>query len=434
MLEFLQTLFGTSPVHAEYRFIFTRESISEAVFQDTAGTDYIGILSVVLYDPEELVPHGIREGTAHDLIGEVSGQAEISFFRSLLNPHLPEIIVHDIGIIEVRPYIEGIMWFQDFADVRFPVADDRSGQQHAAGFTADHAGPDHVVPYGKIILGRKMLFDHFTHLRIPGHHDIAHLITVLCDIHAAVAQQSGPAEEFIPGIGILLLCRPLGLAQGKIETAGLHAVQNRPEMSVFGIVDMGQEHGVGIPVPYLFRTDINILFVRVDIKEKLGGIQDLVDGLHGMPASDDRKEGDGIQDKEEGACDSEEIPHHKVRGPGRLQFRKTVKYIESVIAFLFNYVMYGDRKVLKSVGQGNINPFDLRALLYKGFMAGKPEIDNIPAVGDSLPDIRLHEQLKVGQFRHTPYHVVTQPDVVQGLVHFRYTALDSVKCCHMTTS
>ena len=30
-----------------------------------------------------------------------------------------------------------------------------------------------------------MLFDHFTHLRIPGPHNIAHLITVLCNIHAA---------------------------------------------------------------------------------------------------------------------------------------------------------------------------------------------------------------------------------------------------------
>lgn len=52
---------------------------------------------------------------------------------------------------------------------------------------------------------------------------------------------------------------------------------------------MWKEHRVGVSVPYLLRTDIDILMIRIHIKEQLRGIEDLVYGLDGVFSLYDRK-------------------------------------------------------------------------------------------------------------------------------------------------
>ena len=160
---------------------------------------------------------------------------------------------------------------------------------------------------------------------------------------------------------------------------------------------MGQEHGVRIPVPDLFGPDINTFAVRVDIDKKLGGIQDFVDSLHGMFSADDRKEGNRIQDKQEGTGNPEEIAHHQVCGPGSLQVRQAVKHIKGVFAFLLNDVMDVYRKGFKTVGQGQLHGFDFGTVSNQRFMGGEAEIDDIPVIPDCLLHIRFHEQPELGE-------------------------------------
>ena len=145
---------------------------------------------------------------------------------------------------------------------------------------------------------------------------------------------------------------------------------------------MRQEHGVRVPVPHLLRADIDRfpLRVRIYVQEQLGGIHNLGNRVKGMPASDDREKGHRVQDKQEGAGHPEEVAHHHVRGPGGLQFRKTVKHIEGIPAFLLDCLMDLHSEGFKPVRQRHTDPFYLRALRHKLRMAGKTEIDNVPPV------------------------------------------------------
>ena len=111
------------------------------------------------------------------------------------------------------------MRFKHLVDIRFPVADNRPGQQHAAGFPADHPRADHMVPYGKIVLGREMLFHHFPHSGIAGHHDIAHPAAVFRDVCPVLVEQFRTVKEPVPGVRVLLLSRPLRQRQRLVEPA-----------------------------------------------------------------------------------------------------------------------------------------------------------------------------------------------------------------------
>ena len=62
-----------------------------------------------------------------------------------------------------------------------------------------------------------------------------------------------------------------------------------------------------------------------------------------------RKERHRIKDKEIGTGHLEEIPHHKVRGPGSLQLRQAVKNIEGVPSLAPYVLMYLHGEILKSV-------------------------------------------------------------------------------------
>ena len=94
----------------------------------------------------------------HDLFREFLCKIKIPFFRPLSDPHIPEIVVNDVGVVEIRPNIEGVVRLQHLADVGFRVSNDCSGKKHAASLAADHTRADHVVPHGKIVLRREMLF------------------------------------------------------------------------------------------------------------------------------------------------------------------------------------------------------------------------------------------------------------------------------------
>ena len=91
-------------------------------------------------------------------------------------------------------------------------------------------------------------------------------------------------------------------------------------------------------------------------------------------------------------------------------------------------------EILKSVRKRHGHRRDLGPVLQKRLVTGKPEINDVSFILDRLPDIRLHEELKLGKLTDTPDHIIAEPDVVKSLVHFRNTAFYSVKCCHFLHS
>ena len=284
------------------------------------------------------------------------------------------------------------MWFKHFRKLRLPVPYDGPCKQHPAGFSANHAGSDHVISHSEIVFGRKMFFYHLTHPKIPCHHNVTHSGTLFRYVFTTFGKDPGPAEKPVPGIGILFFRRPLLLSQRLVKPAGLYPVKNRSKTPGFRLIDMRKKHRIRIPVPYLFRADIDILRSGIDIKEQLGCIKDLIHSLHRMLPSDNREKGYCVQDEQERACDPEKVPHHKICRPGSLKFREAVKNIERVFSFLFNSVMDVYGKGFESVGQRYIYRLYLRAVLNQRIMACKPEIDDISMILHSLPDIRLHKQ------------------------------------------
>ena len=163
-------------------------------------------------------------------------------------------------------------------------------------------------------------------------------------------------------------------------------------MSVFRIVGMRQKHGIGVSLPHLFGTHINVLFIRVNIEEKLCRIQNFIDCLHRMLAPYNREKSNRIQDKKKRAGYPEKVTHHKVGCPGRLKFGKTVKNIKSILSLFFDYVMNVYRKGFEPVRQRHIYGLNFRTVLHKRFVGCKTKVYDISFVFLCLLYIRLHEK------------------------------------------
>ena len=127
-----------------------------------------------------------------------SGKFKIPCLCSLLYPCIPQIVINEICIIQIRSGIERIMRFENLTDIWFLISYDRSGKQHSTCLSPDHTGSYHMIPYGKIILRRKVLLYHLTHLIISCHHDLAHLGAFVCYIHSAFPKQFDPVEISVP--------------------------------------------------------------------------------------------------------------------------------------------------------------------------------------------------------------------------------------------
>ena len=153
-----------------------------------------------------------------------------------------------------------------------------------------------------------------------------------------------------------------------------------------------------------------------------------------MLSSDYREKCNCIKYEQERTGNSEKVAHHEVCRPHCLQFRKAVKYVESVPACLFYFVVYVNSERLKSVGKRHLYGPDLGAVFYKWLMTCKAEIYYISSVSDSLPEIELHKQLKFREFGNSPHNIVAEPYIIKCGVHFGYSRTNPVKCSHSDTS
>ena len=154
---------------------------------------------------------------------------------------------------------------------------------------------------------------------------------------------------------------------------------------------MRKKHSIRITIPYLFGTNENILFSRINIQKQLSGVDYLINGMNRVLASDKRKKCDCIKHKKERTGHSEKITHHQVCCPCGLQFRKAVKNIKSIPAFSFNRIMYLHSEVFKAMRKRYLNSFYLRYICNERLVCCEPEIDCLSLILDRLSDIRLHK-------------------------------------------
>ena len=192
---------------------------------------------------------------------------------------------------------------------------------------------------------------------------------------------------------------------------------------------MGKEHPGGVPVPYLQRVQIETVS-PVHIQQQLGGIPDSRHRVKGVASPQQGEIGHRIQTEQIGTGHPEEISHHQVRVPDRLQGGKTVENVKGVPAFpgdpVINFYREGFKALIGIKGE------DFQTLL--GFknrrMTGKPHVNQIAAVRDGLSCKGNGEKTEFLQILHLPDHVVAQPDGVQKPIHAGNTTFYSVKCAH----
>ena len=96
----------------------------------------------------------------------------------------------------------------------------------------------------EIILRPEVFPDQYPQLFIPGHHDIAHSAALLIHLDSVLMQYPGLIEKTIPGIHILLFHGPLETVHDLVKPAGLNAILNWQDGSVFRLINMRKEHGL----------------------------------------------------------------------------------------------------------------------------------------------------------------------------------------------
>ena len=144
-----------SAVGTEYRFVFSCKGISEAVLKDAARAHDNRILAIIVQQTTELLTLGIRKFPRSEALGKGVCKAEIFLFTPLPDADIPEIIVHDIGIKDIRTDVVGIVGFQPRIQIRTFVFDDFPCQQHTASLSANHSGADHAAAHLKIVFRGK---------------------------------------------------------------------------------------------------------------------------------------------------------------------------------------------------------------------------------------------------------------------------------------
>ena len=96
------------------------------------------------------------------------------------------------------------------------------------------------------------------------------------------------------------------------------------------LFDMWKEHGWRMPLPDLYRMNVNIPVMRINIQQHLRSVLDLGNRFERVTASKEGEVGHGIQFEQVGAGYLEKISDHAIGSPGQKQIRKTIKHVKNI--------------------------------------------------------------------------------------------------------
>ena len=307
---------------------------------------------------------------------------------------------------------------------------DLPGQEHPTGLPADGSAADHPVPELEVILRPEIGLHQGFQTAVLGHGAADDLILRIGAEMSLGVLQLCQVEETVVAVIVLVLTVPGAFLLHLIVPAHAHAVLHGGEIHGASFAAMGQEHPLGRPVPHLQRMQIHVFFVGIDIEQQLCGVPDPGHGVEGMPPPDQGKIGHGVQLKQVRAGHPEEVSHHQVGVPYGLKLGKTVKHIKGILPLLGDLPVDRHSEGFKALVR--VEPAHLNAAQvpqYR-FVLGKADIDHIPAVPDRLPGKGLREHAEFRKLRDLPYHVISQADMIQYLIHLRVSAANFVKRCH----
>ena len=387
-------------------------------------------MAVILQKETEALLHLMGEMSGEKPLRELLSQRKILLLPALPYPQIPQTILDNIGIIDVRTNEPGVVRFHDIIEVRSLILDNFSSEQHTAGLPADHSGTDHAVTDKEIIHGSEILTDHPPHLLVPRHHDPTHTRAGLCDVSSHLISLLVQIEKAVPKVCVLLIPRSLMTVHDLVKTACTDTVEERGHGAICTIIKMRQEHSVRIALPHLIRPDVDRVPVRIHIQKELRRIADLADCLQRMLPPNQREKRDRVQNKQKRTGHAEKIPHHKIGGPGCLKFREAVKHIERVPPFPLDQIVDLNCENFESVRELDLYRPDFRMSDNKGRVAGKAHINNISMILYRLFNIRIKEIVELFQIGDTPHHIVSHSDIVENLIHGRYPGFDTFKCSH----
>ena len=306
-------------------------------------------------------------------------------------------------------------------------------QQHAAGLAADGPAADHPLPQRKVILRAEVLLHQRLEPAVLGHGAADDLLLGIPGEHALGELQLGEGEEAVVAVEILILPRLGKSLLNLVEATHPNAVGDCGKLPGIPPHAVREEHLLRVAVPHLHRVQVQLLFIGIDVQQQLCGVPDSGDGVEGMPATNQREVGHGVQLKQVRAGHAEEIAHHEVGVPHGLQLGQAVEHIERVPALPGDLLVNGHREGLEALVRVEARDVNAAQIPEHRFMLGKANVNHIPTVGNRLTCEGLRKCAKFLQLRNLPDHVVTETHVVQRFIQPDYAALDFVKGTHLSS-
>ena len=299
-------------------------------------------------------------------------------------------------------------------------------QEHTAGLAAYRAGAYHPVAHGEVVLRVKELVDEPLHVRVLAHHALEYgQLRLVAELAAAVLQL-GLGKEAVVAVVVLVLRVGGDVVQQPVVPADGHAAVQRLERAAVS-AHVRDVNVVAVALLRLERVYVHTVVGGVDVYQKLRRVAYARHGVEGVARAQQGEIRHRLQLVEVGTGHAEEVGHHLVCVPGRLQVAQAVKDVERALALGGYAVVYGHGEGLKAHVGVELKYLQSRPGGEQRLVVREVHVHHVPPVGDRPVGKGLGEKPVLGQLGDLPDDVVAHADVVEHLVRPRVSAGYSVK-------
>ena len=355
-------------------------------------------------------------------LAQLGGLGEIALGRPLFDAQLPAVVVDYIGIVYVRADEEAVVRLGVVAELREADVGDLAREEHTAGLAADGAGAYHAVAHGEVVARLEHLADEPLHKRVAAHHALEQY-PLGVRVEAALAEfQLGLGEKAVVAVVVLVLRVGGDVVQQPVIPAQRDAAVQRLEGAAV-YADVRDIRVYALAVLRLQRVDVHRGVRSVDVYHQLGRVAYARHGLEAVAAAQQREIGHRLQLVEVGAGHAEEVAHHLVGVPSRLQLAQAVEDVEAAGTLLSDAVVYGHGKRLEARVRVELIDLQPGHGVEQHFLPLEVDVHHVAPVGDRLGDKGQREKAEFLQPRNLPDDVVADAYIVQHLVRAGIAAL-----------